>query len=179
MSLVPVISCHSVTCGPRLPPALLTSSVRLTWWGFCLRNIHHIKADMRRILPEEYAQYQYEIPCSQYCSGIILFMCPANERWRYIVTSSHERWRYIVTSSLIGWMHTQNDPWLLLLICQWTLPKALAISALLHRESVMWSFDEDRHENDFTEKYPQHKDEIPFAHSCCVAFLILGKIVML
>ena len=32
-------------------------------------------------------------------SGIILSMCPANERWRYNVTSS-----------LIGWAHTQNDP---------------------------------------------------------------------
>ena len=33
-------------------------------------------------------------------SGIILCMCPANERWRYSVTSS-----------LIGWAHTQNDPY--------------------------------------------------------------------
>ena len=33
-------------------------------------------------------------------SGIILWMRPANERRRYIVTSS-----------LIGWAHTQNDPW--------------------------------------------------------------------
>ena len=32
-------------------------------------------------------------------SGIILWMHPANERWRYIVTLS-----------LIGWVHTQNDP---------------------------------------------------------------------
>ena len=31
--------------------------------------------------------------------GIILYMCPANERWCYIVTSS-----------LIGWAHAQNDP---------------------------------------------------------------------
>ena len=31
--------------------------------------------------------------------GIILCMHPANERWRYIVTSS-----------LIGWVHSQNDP---------------------------------------------------------------------
>ena len=30
--------------------------------------------------------------------GIILSMCPANERWRYTVTPS-----------LIGWAHTQND----------------------------------------------------------------------
>ena len=33
-------------------------------------------------------------------SGIILCMCPANKRRRYIVTSA-----------LIGWAHTQNDPW--------------------------------------------------------------------
>ena len=33
-------------------------------------------------------------------SGIILCVCPANGRRRYIVTSS-----------LIGWAHTQNDPW--------------------------------------------------------------------
>ena len=31
--------------------------------------------------------------------GIILWMCPANERWCYIVTLS-----------LFGWVHTQNDP---------------------------------------------------------------------
>ena len=31
-------------------------------------------------------------------SGIIFCVSPANERWRYIVTSS-----------LIGWEHTQND----------------------------------------------------------------------
>ena len=34
-----------------------------------------------------------------YNAGIILWMRPANERWRYIVMSS-----------LIGWGHTQNDP---------------------------------------------------------------------
>ena len=33
-------------------------------------------------------------------AGIVLCMHPANERRRYIVTSS-----------LIGWAHTQNDPW--------------------------------------------------------------------
>ena len=32
-------------------------------------------------------------------TGIILYKPPANERRRYIVTSS-----------LIGWTHTQNDP---------------------------------------------------------------------
>ena len=33
-------------------------------------------------------------------AGIILCMCPANERRCYIVTSSP-----------VGWAHTQNDPW--------------------------------------------------------------------
>ena len=33
-------------------------------------------------------------------TGIILYLCPPNERRRYIVTSS-----------LIGLAHTQNDPW--------------------------------------------------------------------
>ena len=41
-------------------------------------------------------------------AGIILCMRQANERWRYIVTSS-ERRRYIVTSCLIDGVHTQND----------------------------------------------------------------------
>ena len=35
--------------------------------------------------------------------GIILCMRPANERWRYTVTPS-----------LIGWVHTQNDPCMLI-----------------------------------------------------------------
>ena len=35
----------------------------------------------------------------QNIAGIILFMCPTNERRRYSVTSS-----------LIGWAHKQNDP---------------------------------------------------------------------
>ena len=26
------------------------------------------------------------------------------------MVSANERWRYIATSSLIGWAHTQNDP---------------------------------------------------------------------
>ena len=39
-----------------------------------------------------------------YVPGIFMWMCPANERWRYIVTST-----------LIGWAHTQNDPCVLLL----------------------------------------------------------------
>ena len=44
------------------------------------------------------SQSQYNM---QYYAGIILCMCPANERQCYIVTLS-----------LIGWAHTQNDHWL-------------------------------------------------------------------
>ena len=57
-------------------------------------------------------------------AGIILWMRPANERWRYTVTPSligwahtqydpcptNERWWFTVTTSLIGWAHTQTDP---------------------------------------------------------------------
>ena len=43
-------------------------------------------------------------------SGIILCMCPANERRRYIVTSS-----------LIGWAHHQNDPWIFIIAFLWVL----------------------------------------------------------
>ena len=42
-------------------------------------------------------EISYVDPCS---TGIILYMRRANERRRYIVTSS-----------LIGWAHLQNDPW--------------------------------------------------------------------
>ena len=40
----------------------------------------------------------------QYYPGIILCMPPANERWHYNIMLS-----------LIGWVHSQNDPWLSLL----------------------------------------------------------------
>ena len=48
---------------------------------------------------------QYKVGSSLGSSGIILCMCPANERRRYIVTSSP-----------IGWAHTQNDPWIFILV---------------------------------------------------------------
>ena len=44
-----------------------------------------------------------------YISGIILGMHPANERRRYIVTSS-----------LNGWTHTQNTPLYILLVLLWS-----------------------------------------------------------
>ena len=37
------------------------------------------------------------------CLGIILFICPANQRWHYTIMPS-----------LIGWAHTQNDPAIIL-----------------------------------------------------------------
>ena len=50
-------------------------------------------------------------------AGIILCMCPANERQCYTVTLSLIGWAHThnvpcisVTLSLIGWVHTQNDP---------------------------------------------------------------------
>ena len=50
-------------------------------------------------------QYLYSelwpVMMAKYCSGILLCMCPANERQRYNVTLSR-----------IGWAHTQKDPWL-------------------------------------------------------------------
>ena len=45
-----------------------------------------------------------QVPRLRYTSGIVLYKRPANERGRYIVTSS-----------LIGWAHTQNDPYIHLL----------------------------------------------------------------
>ena len=63
-------------------------------------------------------------------AGIILWMRPANERWRYChvnlcgrmvegkagiilwMRPANERRRYNVTSSLTGWTRSQNDPWI-------------------------------------------------------------------
>ena len=41
----------------------------------------------------------HEISSNNIVAGIVLWMRPANERWRYTVTPS-----------FIGWAHTQNDP---------------------------------------------------------------------
>ena len=57
---------------------------------------------------------------------IILCMCPV-----------HEGWPYIVMSSLIGWVHAQNDPWVLtmhdkqVLVIHTRDPEDLTISAIL------------------------------------------------
>ena len=58
-------------------------------------------------------------------SGIILCMRPA--KW------ANDRRRYIVTSSLIGWAHTQNDPWFCL--CRFQ-----CVNTLRPRQNGPWFF---------------------------------------
>ena len=60
--------------------------------------------------------------------GIILYMCPANERWCYIVTSSD-----------IGWTHTQNDPWEpTSQLTHWGRDKIDAISQTTYSNAFSW-----------------------------------------
>ena len=64
-------------------------------------KLNHVSKRGHRYQREPW--HQHERYSSSLCgmfSGIILCMRPANERRRYIVTSSP-----------IGWAHTQNDPW--------------------------------------------------------------------
>ena len=53
-----------------------------------------------------------------YQAGLLVSMwvgapvyCSAGSRSVFCMRLANERWRYIVTSSLIGWVHTQSDPW--------------------------------------------------------------------
>ena len=76
------------------------------------------------------------------CAGIILCMCPANERWRYIVTSSP-----------IGWVHTQNNfhvCWIVL--THWGRVTHICVSKLTiigsdnglspdRRQAIIWTND--------------------------------------
>ena len=73
-----------------------------------------------------------------YTKWIILCMYPANERWRYIVTSS-----------LIGWVHTQNDPinslpvqsiaYSLFMSCVWqAICSPFICSCILYGNSWKW-----------------------------------------
>ena len=67
-----------------------------------------------------------------FSAGIILCVRPANQRWRYIVTSS-----------LIGWAHPQNDPYFRvselalmeqwMLRCQWSNFQGLRVKTDLHQ----------------------------------------------
>ena len=66
--------------GPMLAPWTLPSKCIMGWWHFTNLPI--------------------QLDFSSAVAGIILCMCPSNERWRYNVTPS-----------LIGWLHTENDPY--------------------------------------------------------------------
>ena len=71
-------------------------------WKCRLHNVgHFVKAAMcfnQRFCNNSFVFFASTLHL-WYCQGVILCMCPTNERRRYIVTSS-----------LIGWAHTQNDP---------------------------------------------------------------------
>ena len=78
--------------------------------GFCYINIWHLLCQIPTILTvshccsiEKFVQLVVSIVWSNmtwyWIAGIILCMCPTNERWHYNVTSS-----------LIGWAHSQHDP---------------------------------------------------------------------
>ena len=62
-----------------------------------------MKSDISKVFLQEISREQSSNDYHMIVIGIviILWMHPANE-W----------WRYIVTSSLIGWAHSQNDPFM-------------------------------------------------------------------
>ena len=70
----------------------------VSWW---IRSLPWLLMPWLLALPSHLQPWYsfYKISKSLSSSGIILCMCPANERRRYNVTSS-----------LIGWVHVQNDP---------------------------------------------------------------------
>ena len=69
-------------------------------------------------------------------SGIVLCMHPANDRWSYIVTSS-----------LIGWVHTQNDPWILVNLHGFQHGFSLIIQTISHWHSK-WQTQKIFHQTD-------------------------------
>ena len=73
-----------------------------------------------RISPEGSSIVVLAVMAAIQHAGIILYMLPANERRRYIVTSS-----------VIGWAHTQNDPWTCSIICQ-------ICAALFSHDNDLW-----------------------------------------
>ena len=60
---------------------------------------HYLDLGLQGFYLHQWRQ-RWEIWLLLWHTGINLWMRPANERRRYIVTSS-----------LIGWAHTRNDPW--------------------------------------------------------------------
>ena len=81
-----------VTSGFPSQRASNVGSISMSW--------HHIPSIHPSISIFRWGCCPYPILWDWQCIGIIQGMHSANERWRYIVTSS-----------LIGWAHTQNHPW--------------------------------------------------------------------
>ena len=72
---------------------------------------------------------------------IILYMGPANERWRYMVTSS-----------LIGWVHIQNDP------CNAARLSSIIHTVIaIHQSLMIIIMTSGRYKNTLADKY-QHVD---------------------
>ena len=71
------------------------SSKCILFYNVC----HWFSFYIKHLLPSIPASGQ-RIFIISHAAGIILCMCPADERWRYIITSP-----------FIGWVHTRIDPW--------------------------------------------------------------------
>ena len=96
----------------------MTKTFAWPWWGGWVDVRYNDWGDFRRRRAADTSSYRHGSPllCFVVVShkfifpypGISLGMHPANERRRYIVTTS-----------LIGWAHTQNDPWPILIMFCW------------------------------------------------------------
>ena len=77
----------------------------IPWQCLCDVGLYIHFSCINRLLQNrslERALFRGDYSPQQRYSGITFCMCPANERWGYIVMSS-----------LIGWAHAQNEPWIL------------------------------------------------------------------
>ena len=103
-SMLPVCPCTNV---PQLQLQRVVCNGLILITHKCWDCHNKTQESMNHASNSWYVQYQY-LPRGAKVTGannkvsftwIILCMCPANERWHYIVMSS-----------LIGWVHIQNDP---------------------------------------------------------------------
>ena len=107
---------------------VITVTSQWTWW--------HLKSPASRLFTQVLIQAQIKEnirwPVNSPHKGpvmwkmfpfddVIMYMCPANERRRYIVASS-----------LIGWAHTQNDPYKLTTNTSTTKPAPSYLFLPLH-----------------------------------------------
>ena len=86
----PILSFWCVVCSQK--------TVFIGQWTFDISVFFFLQGTDNK---ETLACSRYDLP-STFVTGIVIILCmhPANERWRYNVTSS-----------LNGWTHTQNDPY--------------------------------------------------------------------